>query len=201
MNHTIKLFLTVIYCLIIKIGIAQSGYYPGYVVTNKGDTLRGLTNDRREGSFARLHKKIKFKGKGIFTKRYSPNQIAAYAKSDMIFESKWIKHSRTLLREEYESIRGQGNKVFMQVIASGYLSLYHWEYIDYESSIVEYVPLYQRTNENSFVRVTQGIFGLKKKRLGEYFSDCDELITLINEGKVKTPLEILYFYNEWHATK
>ena len=50
-------------------------------------------------------------------------------------------------------------------------------------------------DEPSFVRVTQGILGLKKKRLTEYFRDCPELIYKIENGELKDPVEIANFYN------
>ena len=44
--------------------------------------------------------------------------------------------------------------------------------------------------------VTQGVLGLKRKRLIEYFGDCPELITAIEAKELKEILDVYYFYLE-----
>ena len=51
-------------------------------------------------------------------------------------------------------------------------------------------------NEGHFIRVTQGLFGLRKNRLREYFGDCPILIEKIETGELRAPLEIAAFYNQ-----
>ncbi len=46
------------------------------------------------------------------------------------------------------------------------------------------------------VRVTQGIFGLKKNLLVEYFNDCPALVKKIRSGEFKEPYYIAKFYNQ-----
>ena len=89
----------------------------------------------------------------------------------------------------------EGDKVFMHVVVKGYLSLYHFEYMDSESMNIDSVPLFKREGQDYFVRVTQGIFGLKEKALLGYFEDCEELCALIMDKKLKSPVEIARFYN------
>jgi hypothetical protein len=103
-----------------------------------------------------------------------------------------------LLKETYISNPKQGRKVFLKVISNNSaLHYYHLEQVDGDNGFVDYVPLFKKQNSNELVRVTQGILGLKKKRLSEYFSDCPELVEKINNGELKTPTEILNFYNDW----
>jgi len=195
--HSITLTLFLLF--IFQSTYAQRGYESGYVITNKGDTLHGMISDRKEGSFTQLYKRVKLKGNGFLIKKFSPNQITAYKKGNYFFESHWLKQRGTLLKEEYLSVKGQGNKVFLQLMASGYLSLYHLEYTDQESNLFEFIPLLKREDENNFVRATQGVFGLKKKNLAAYFADCADLVELMNRGELKTAEALVRFYNEWHA--
>ncbi len=44
------------------------------------------------------------------------------------------------------------------------------------------------------VRVTQGIMGLKQKRLVEYFNDCPALVKAINNKTLNTAPEVYNFY-------
>ena len=46
------------------------------------------------------------------------------------------------------------------------------------------------------VRVTQGILGLKRNRLVEYFWDCPDLVMAIEKKKLKEINEVYNFYLE-----
>ncbi|HMP99415.1 MAG TPA: hypothetical protein PKC24_06505 [Cyclobacteriaceae bacterium] len=174
---------------------AQNGFQEGYIITNNGDTINGFIKDRREGSFADLYKQVRFKGKGMFTKKYSAHQISGYKRGNDIFESHWFEQDRRLLKENYYSRKGAGRKVFLKVVESAYLSLYYKEFLDQESGFVDYFPLFKREDEDYFVRVTQGISGLKKKRLAEYFRDCPDVLEQIENNMLKTPMQIAEYYN------
>ena len=84
------------------------------------------------------------------------------------------------------------------MIVTGYLSYYHWEYIDAESGYTDYVDLYKRKNDLYFVKVTQGILGLKKKSLKEYFQDCPTLAAKSGNREIKSPIEVVNYYNSWN---
>ncbi|MFT6371089.1 MAG: hypothetical protein ACJAWH_002174 [Maribacter sp.] len=47
------------------------------------------------------------------------------------------------------------------------------------------------------VRETQGIFGVKRKRLSHFFTDCLPLAAKIQNKELKYVFEIVDFYNEW----
>ena len=175
----------------------QKDYQTGYIITNSNDTLTGKVKDRKSPPFGKLYKKIHFKRNRVFKRKYSPQQIIAYKQGDNQFESLWIDVSQNIFKVKYTSVPDFGEKSFMKVIVKGYLTYYHWEFQDYESDYIDELSLYKRTDEPYFARVTQGIFGLKKKRLAEYFQDCPELITKIKNGELRDPVEIAIFYNNW----
>lgn len=173
---------------------SQKTYYPGYVVLNSGDTLHGSVMDRniQKGD---LYEKIRFKTENTRIKRYSANDIIAYTSNGVLFESKWYYEEFELFKFKYLNQPGIGEKVFLKVIAKGRLSCYIIEYVDPENDYFDGFELFLRDGDDYFQRATQGIFGLKKKRLSEYFTDCPVLVKKINSKVLKTPLEVLNYYN------
>ena len=175
----------------------QKDYQAGYIITNKNDTLIGKVKDRKSPPFGKLYKKIRFKKNRLTKRKYGPHQIIAYRQGDNQFESLWINVSHNIFNENYTSFPELGEKSFMKVIVKGYLTYYHWEFQDFESDYIDEISLYKRANETSLARVTQGIFGLKKKRLAAYFEDYPVLINKIETGELRDPVEIAIFYNNW----
>ncbi len=174
---------------------AQSGYETGYIITNSGDTLYGELKDRKIGTFTTIYKKVRFKGNRKRLKKLSPSQIVQYKRGEDIYESVWLHTTSNFFKINYESIPGTGKKHFLKTIVKGNLTYYVWEQLDQESDIILEVPLFKRENENYLIRVTQGIFGLKKESLGKYFKDYPEVYRRIEAKQLKTPSEIALFYN------
>lgn len=177
---------------------AQKDYQTGYIVTNNNDTIVGFVKDRKQPPFGKLYKKIYFKKKHK-KKKYSPNQILAYKQGDNLFESLWFQDNTYPFQGTYSGKPNYGSKAFLKVIVKGYLTYYHWEFEDPESDYIDFIGFFKRKNEDSFARVDQGIFGLKKKSLVKYFQDCPELVSKIESGGIKNPIEIVNFYNLWKA--
>jgi len=175
----------------------QKDYQSGYVITNNNDTLFGMVKDRKSAPFGKIYKKIRFRDKSIFTKKMGPDQIKGYIIGNNQFESLWIDVSGRFFRVNYLSVAGSGEKQFLKVIVKGYLTYYELEFVDQESGYFDEIPFYKRQNEPSLVRVTQGIFGLKKKRLSEYFHDCPDLVLKIQNEEMKDPVDVADYYNLW----
>ena len=171
-------------------------YVQGYIILPEGDTIKGMVKDRSEGTFPELYKRIRFKGdQSPFRKKYGPDQILGYACGDRIYESVPLWEETDFFRFRYYLHEGN-EKVFLRVISkSGALSYYHWEYMDQDSNYLDYTPLFYRPGADQMVRVTQGILGLKRKRLMEYFQDCGELVEAINERQLNEIREVYDFYN------
>ncbi len=197
MKSTLTLNFLIASLLLPTLVFGQKHYQSGYIITINNDTLTGLVKDRKPPPFGKLYKKIRFKSKKIIRRKYGAHQIEAYKQGSNQFESLWINVSQNIFKAKYTSIPNSGEKCFLKVIVKGYLSYYHWEYQDSESGYIDEIDLYKRMDEPSFVRVTQGILGLKKKRLAEYFQDCPELIYKIENGEIRDPIKIAKFYNSW----
>ena len=192
--------LRICFCLILILFAfiisAQGKFQPGYIVTNNNDTIYGSIRDRKDATFAKIYKKVRFRDGPVLTKRYSPEKIAGYESGERSYESFWLDVRTDFLRTSYWSIPGAGEKMFIKVVVKDYLSYYQLEYIDHDSGIIEAIPLFKREDELQFIRVAQGIFGLRKNSLRDYFGDCPELIKKIDNSELKLPVEIVIFYNQ-----
>jgi hypothetical protein len=174
----------------------QKKYQEGYVITNDRDTLYGFVKDRNEAPFANIYKKVRFRRNAVFTRRYGPEQISGYKSGERTYESIWLESRTQFLKTSYLSKPGNGKKIFLRADHQGYLTLYQMEWTDQESGTFEEFPLFKRENDEYFIRVTQGILGLRKNALREYFANCQDLLIMIENGALKSPEEIATFYNQ-----
>ena len=195
MKSIISLIFIIAFFLQPTLVFGQKHYQSGYIITTNNDTIPGQVKDRKPQPFGKLYKKIRFKDKKFVRRKYGVHQIAGYKQGGNQFESLWIDVSQNLFKQNYTSAPNSGKKYFLKVVYRGYLTYYHWEFQDHESGYIDKIDLFKREGESSFVRVTQGILGLKKKRLAEYFQDCPELVFKIENGEIKYPVEIANFYN------
>jgi len=195
MNTSVKYLTGLFFGLILMItaGAQPSDYLPGYIVLSDGDTLYGEVMDRKDGIFPELLNKIRFQPETGRRKKFRPRDIRGYRRGGDHFVSLWIHTEYIRLVQRYYSIPEKGEQVFMKVVSHGPLTYLHWEYIDGEFNTIEFVPLFKRSGSEELVRVTQGVLGLKKKRLAEYFRDCPELVDAIRTNQLSSPFDIINF--------
>lgn len=188
--------LPVIFAMVLTIPAvySQKGYDAGYVILNNGDTIYGRIKDR-DLSRDRLYPKIRFRGEHSGRRKYSPYQVRGYRLGDTEFDAKWFMEEAAFFRFDYFCREGTGEKVFLKVLARGPLTCYFREYIDAESGYLDGYELFQRDGEDYYERATQGILGLKKKRLSVYFADCPSLVMRIRNGQITHPVEVVDFYH------
>lgn len=178
---------------------AQDDYQQGYVVTIANDTLYGMVRDRKSGAFSKLYKKIKFKGKKGKSK-YAPKEIISYKIGAATFESMPLISAGHFFDSEYE-VSPRGDFHFLKIVEKGYLSYYLLEYEDSDSGYVDSTAFFKKENDDILVRVNQGIFGLKRKKLAAFLSECPELAQRIRTKQIKDALEIVHFYNDWKSNQ
>lgn len=175
-------------------------YLPGYVVLANGDTLTGRVMDRKETFIGtELLRKIRFKpASGGRRKKYRPQQLLSYRIDGSIYESHPIRPSKiSLLDAYYEIDPVEGEWTFLRVVSRGKINHYQLEWIDQDNDTVESADYFRKENERSLVRATQGIFGLKRKNLIEYFQDCSDLQQKIEQKTFASPAEIADYYNQY----
>ena len=197
----LPLFFALLIMLAFGPGVAftqSGGFAQGYIVKNNGDTLRGAIKDRTKLPYEKKYKKILFRGRGMTEARYySARKIAKYCIGSDCHQSLWMYSKQKFVHETHISQSGEGDKVFMKIVVDGYLSLYYYEFNDAESHTIDYIPFFKRKDEAELVRVTQGIFGLKKQLLVKYFADYPALADKIEKGEIKSPIEIAEYYNRF----
>lgn len=185
------ILFVLILCCSFQICRAQA-FEPGYVVLNSNDTLYGSVKDRNDGA---LFKKIRFKDERGKVRRYSAEHLLGYKKGIHIYESLWYAEESQFFRLDYYSRTGYGKKTFLKVLAKGTLSCYAREYIQDDNDFLDQFELFLRNDDTTMQRATQGIFGLKKKRLTSYFWDCPSLIEKIRNLSITKPLDVVTYYN------
>ncbi|GMN09201.1 hypothetical protein MTsPCn9_03430 [Croceitalea sp. MTPC9] len=193
-------FLFFILIFICTTGSAQKkGYNKGYIVNLDGDTILGWVKDRSTNTaFLEIYARIRFRAKKPRLKRkYGTDEILGYSYDNQYFESVPLKEETALFKFNY-SVDPNNEKVFLKRIVSNHLlTYYEQEFIDDDNSYLYAVPFLYKTNAKQMVRATQGMFGLKRKKLAAYFSDCPKFVERIKNKKLKTTQEIFEFYSNY----
>jgi hypothetical protein len=173
----------------------KKGYTQGYIVNNEGETIEGWVKDRSTGTFIELYKRIRFQAdKTRGSRKYGPDQILGYGYNDLHFESMPLLEESSFFQFRYY-LDDSYDRVFLKIILwNKDLTYYHLEWIESESNYLDYTPLFHRAGSSEMVRVTQGVLGLKKKRLSEYFWDCPALVQAIEKKQLINTHEVFNFY-------
>ncbi|WP_420592710.1 hypothetical protein [Robiginitalea biformata] len=175
----------------------KRGYLPGYVITLEGDTIRGQVRDRHPGPFTDLYSRIRFIPEGKRRRqKLAPGAILGYRAGMREYVTVPLREESAFFRFRYVLDPG-AERVFLRVLRrDGPLTYYHREFIHDDNSYLDYFPLFHLQGKPSMVRVTQGILGLKRKRLMEYFRHCPELVRAIESKELNEPDSVYEFYLE-----
>ena len=180
---------------VIPLGLyAQRHYEPGYVVLTSGDTLYGKIKDRKPEPFGKIYKKIRFRDGGWFAKKYVPSELMSYKAGERTYESSWLSYELSIFGSRLISVPGRGNKQFLRVLVKGPLNYYSLETEDHDSGYYRDIPYLKREDKREIVRATQGIFGLKRKLLAEYFDDCPAMVKALEEKEIRSVFEVVELY-------
>jgi len=173
----------------------KKGYFQGYIINLEGETIEGWVKDRSSGTFFELYTRIRFKPDNApFKRKYSPDEILAYGLNDQHFESVPLFEETAFFKFRYY-LHEDNDRVFLKVISwNNDLTYFHWEYVDSDSNYLDFTPLFYLEGSDEMVRVTQGILGLKRKRLIEYFWDCPALAQAIQKKELDEIYEVYDFY-------
>lgn len=173
----------------------KKGFHQGYIINSEGETIDGWVKDRSDGTFIKLYSRIHFIPDNSRGKRkYSPADILAYGYNNQHFESMPLREESDFFQFRYY-LDESNDWVFLRIVSRNRdLTYYHWEWIDGESNYLDYTPLFYRAGSSEMVRVTQGILGLKRNRLMEYFQNCPDLVRAIETKKLRETHEVFDFY-------
>lgn len=183
-----KLLLLALTIGTLETGFAQSDYRTGYVVTNRGDTLKGLI-PYREGSKA--YKFVTFKTKeNQEAVTYLPPEIKGYGfENDKFFQSKTIA-----IKDETPK------EVFLEVITRGTVSLYRYEkffFVEKEDRGAQQLINESRQVEINGRRVLRNS-NQHISTLNILLYDCPEVIAQVQKSRLdeKSLTHLIETYNK-----
>lgn len=188
--------------LLVPAHAQKKGYSQGYIITNEGERVEGQVKDRSLGTFFELYKRVRFKPEhATFKRKYGPGDIRAYGYESEHFESVPLLEESAFFKFRYYLHEGR-DRVFLKVISSGEdLTWFHWEYVDGESNYLDFIPLFYLSGSSEMVRVSQGVLGLKRARLREYFRECPALVQALEKKELKEIHEVYNFYLDHCGSK
>jgi hypothetical protein len=178
------------FILVISLGIgsatAQTTFVKGYIVNEKGDTLRGEAkiNPKKEID---SYNKIFFKDGSGVQKNYKPTKLLAYG-----YEG-----------QHFVSMDCEGEKKFYKVLATGEINFYKLGYEAMRMNEIIFQEEYyiSRPDNKDLVLVKEGKF---KKQMTDWMKDNPEFLNSYGDDKKFDPekaTEIINQYNSWKAGK
>ena len=194
-NDLSRILPWILFLLALPMTAQKKGYQEGYIITLEGDTLYGEVKDRSPEPFVELYGRIRFKQEGSRGRRkYGPDQIRGYAIGGRVYESRPLREETSFFRFRY-SLDPQADPIFLRVVRrEGPLTWYEQEFIHDDNHYLDSYPLFCLEGKPEMVRVTQGILGLKRKRLTEYFADCPGLALALAEDRISEVEEVFRYY-------
>ncbi|WP_317899198.1 hypothetical protein [Aurantibacillus circumpalustris] len=159
----------------------------GYLVTLKGDTLRGEVkiNPKKEID---NYNKVTFKDETGLQKIYKPNKTLAYGFNN----------------EKFVSMDSQDDeKKFYKIICTGVISFYKLGFETIRMNAVTFEEEYyvSKEGDKELTVIKESKF---KKQLNELMSDNLEFVEAYGDEKkfdFEKALEIITNYNSWKATQ
>lgn len=177
--------------------LCQNKFESGYVIKLNGDTLYGLIKVLNIDNLDKPNSKIQIRFENGKKSKHKIKSVSSLKRGNETYETLWLDKNNSLFNEKYYIFENQGKQQLIKCVTKGKLSLYRMEYIDQESGVVETIDLLKLEDSNILIRATQGVFGLKKKKVAEYLSQCDAIVTKINSGEIKTIFDVVSYYNEY----
>ena len=182
---------------------AQNQTPSGYLILHTQDTLYGKVSPIKESGFGgrRFYKKIKITTTQGKRKQYPRQKVVAFEIDGVFYESFYLRQATSsvlnfsLDNPNYIVDPVRGEQHFLKCIHRGALSHYKLEWLEQGNSTLWSMSLLKKAGEPTFIRADQGLFGLKRKALLTYFSDCSKIQTALQERQLKQVAQVVDFYN------
>lgn len=182
-----KFFTLVVLALVCSLSaMAQSAFIPGYVVTTKGDTLKGEIKYNPKKPFLQF-RKVSIKISETEMKTLKADKVKKYMMGDTTYIS-WF------LEEE---------QVFIKCLSTGAITLYEaqFEFINSKNETeIESQFFIQKNGSAEMEKLKSAKF---RKQVAEYVSDNAELVKELEEKKYEFENlpDVVNTYNEWVKQK
>ncbi len=182
--------------------LAQNRVLSDFIVLYNNDTLFGKVEyiDER-GAGRDFYKKIRLTDPEGKRTKYKRKNIAEFRVNGSQYKSFWLIQPEQsslalrLLNPQYNIDPEIGKQEFLKLVSSGKLSWYELEWFDQGNSVLCSMSLLKKEDDSFLIRADQGILGLKKKVLTDYFFDCPMLQDRISQKHFTTVKEVVTFYN------
>jgi len=178
---------------------AQDNEQLDYIVLNIGDTLYGDVRyiDER-GANREFYKKIRLTNVDGKRGKYKRIDVSAFRANNFNYESFWLHQSSQkfmLVNPKYDIDPKNGEQHFLKVVINGKLSHYELEWFDQGNTTLLSMALLKKEKDEFFIRADQGLLGLKRKALLNYFFNCPKLKEGINKKQLNKVWQVVDFYN------
>ncbi len=199
MDTKVRFITVVIVALLLKRS-SLFGQVSGtdYLVLNRGDTIYGqVQHVNYRGVSPRYYKKIRVTNANGKRKKYRREAVKSFSVNNTQYEGFRLSQSSekiTLLDPVYNIDAHRGEKHFLKVMSIGALSYYQLEWWEPGDSALWWMDLLKKSGDPFFVRATQGLFGLKRRVLSNYFADCPRLSEKIAQKELKEISDIVDLY-------
>lgn len=178
---------------------AQDSDAQDYLVLNMGDTLYGNVKHIDErGAMRKYYKKIRLTDRYGKQKKYKRKDVSAFSVNNARYEGFWLHQSSQkiiLVNPKYDIDQKNGEKHFLKVMSKGKLSHYQLEWFEQGEALLMGMDLLRKEEDPFFIRATQGLLGLKRKVLLDYFFECTKLKEQIKERQLNEVREVVDFYH------
>jgi len=198
MNHKKLVILSIF--LFIKIALyAQNNTTEDYIILRTGDTIVGTIKHIDEsGISSKYYKKIRVINARDRQKKYKRKDVSKFKSNGYTYEAFWLNQSSdkiVLFNPRYYIDSQEGELHFLKIITEGALNHYELEWFEQGESGINWMDLLKKEDDQFLLRASQGLFGLKRKVLKNYFRDCPKLIEQINNKQLNNVAAVVDFYN------
>lgn len=159
---------------------AQAKYFPGYVITLTGDTLKGEIKKNPKRDFDNFAKAAYRKKDGAEIKTYNPTKIKEYCVDGVSFVSRNV----------------DGEQVFVKRLSKGNVNLYESQVEVLQMNDIKVKSdYYMEKIDGAFVKIKSGKF---KKQVEEAMADNEEIVKALESKKYEYEniVELFNAYNK-----
>ncbi|MEM6642278.1 MAG: hypothetical protein AAF616_04790 [Bacteroidota bacterium] len=181
---------------------AQQTKLEDYLVLINNDTIYGSVSYINEKALNRgFRKKVRSTDSRGRTKKYRRESTKAFRVNGVDYHSFWLSQPKqpfpptSLVNLRYDIDLQDGKHYFLKVMSVGSLNHYKLEWFDQGDSQLWSMSLLKKVNDDYFIRADQGLMGLKRKVLQQYFADCNTLEEKIENSEISKVWQVVETYN------
>lgn len=181
-NKITSLLTLCIFSLSILAQNPNSGFEDGYIIDQKGDTLKGFVkvSKKDEDNYA----KVTFKKTEADKKSYTPSKIKGYGIGET----------------HYASCKLDGSPVFVKRLSTGSINLYEIKVLVFlmgkEKLTSDYY--YQKAGTEEYIKLKSG--KNLKKQLSEIMADNAEIVSDLENKKIE-PENAVEIFDQYNSSK